>query len=105
VSDATPVYVGPPDLHDGTVLAIEERGADVAVRIRSFEGREFELRFRGVQAVRGHRAEGMLLYALTERREAPSVRRFTFANWDEEDDARLEIDAQELHVESSAPAG
>ena len=37
-----------------------------------------------------------MLYALIERRETPPGRRFVFGNWDEEDDAFLEVVANEI---------
>jgi hypothetical protein len=36
----------------------------------------------------------MLLYALSELRSTPPLRRFSFANWDDDDDAFLEVDAE-----------
>jgi hypothetical protein len=98
-------YVGPPDLHDGVVRAVERHGEDATVRVRGAEGREYRLVFRGVTAVRAHRGEGMTLYAVAELRAEGPARRFAFPNWDEADDARLEIDAREMHVEPVARAG
>jgi hypothetical protein len=92
-------YVGPAELHDGTVLAVECCGAEATVRVRGADAREYRLLFSGVRAIRAHRAEGMMLYAVAELRSDGSARRFVFPNWDESDDARLEIEAREMHVE------
>jgi hypothetical protein len=40
----------------------------------------------------------MMLYALTEMSDDPPMRRFVFANWDEESDARLEVRAESMAV-------
>ena len=41
--------------------------------------------------MRAIRPENMLLYALAEFRDAGGRIRFVFSNWDEDDDATLEI--------------
>ena len=105
MSDEFLAYVCPADLHDGTVLAVEHRGADATVRVRGADAKEYRLLFRGVCALRAHRAEGMMLYAVAELRSDGPARRFVFSNWEESDDARLEIDAREMHVEPIASAG
>jgi hypothetical protein len=38
----------------------------------------------------------MMVYALTEMPATPPLRRFVFVNWDEEDDASLEVVARDL---------
>ena len=97
-------YVGPAHLHDGTVLAVEHCGADATVHVRGVDAREYRLLFRGVCAIRAHRAEGMMLYAVAELRSQGLARRFVFSNWDESDDVRLEIEAHDMHVEPAASA-
>jgi hypothetical protein len=104
MSDELLGYVGPADLHDGTVLAVEHSGADATVRVQGADAGEHRLVFRGVCGFRAHRAEGMMLYALAELRSEGPERRFVFVNWEESDDAQLEIDAREMHVEPAAPA-
>jgi hypothetical protein len=91
VSDTFVAYVGPANLHDGTILAVEHGGAKGTVRIRGGDGLEYRLCFDDVCAVRTHRAEGMTLYAVAELVAAGPVRRFAFTNWDDADDAHLEI--------------
>ncbi len=39
-----------------------------------------------------------MLYALSEMRAPAPLRRFAFANWDDDDDAILEIDAATVRV-------
>ena len=89
-------YVGGPDLHDGTVATVSRDGADVRVEVVGSSGRRYEVRFLGVESVRMHRAEGMRIYAVSEMRAQPPYRRFVFSNWDEEDDATIEVLATEL---------
>jgi hypothetical protein len=45
----------------------------------------------------------MLLYSLTELRTDPPLRKFVFANWHEDDDAALEIEATILNVYDGDP--
>ena len=97
-------YLGPSDLHDGTILDVERRAGEARVLVRGASGREYVVRFAGVTGLEAHRPEGMLLYALVELRSAGPKRRFAFGNWDEADDARLEVEAREVHVEPAAPA-
>ena len=97
-------YVGPPEIHDGVVEAVEREGDQVRVLLRGGIGRPIEVVFRGVESVTARRAEGMVLYALAEMRAPAPLRRFVFANWEEEDDASLEVIARELQPEGTATA-
>src|SRR5439155_7959653 len=89
-------YVGPADLHDGQVLGLTRKGETATVIVQPYTGRRFALEFSGVAAVRAVEPEGMMLYALTETTAPPPLRRFVFANWDDEDPRRLEIVAREF---------
>jgi len=91
-------YVGPPDFHDGSVLTLERHDGTVRVRVRGCSGKAFVVTFGGVRAVRAKRPEGMMLYALGELRGEPPLRRFVFANWDDDSDASLEVDAENFAV-------
>jgi hypothetical protein len=68
------------------------------VAIQGASGRRFTVEFRGVQSVRSHRAEGLPLYSLSEMKAPAPWRRFVFTNWDEEDDAALEVIAREVRT-------
>lgn len=100
-------YVGPAELHDGHLLGYERAGDRVTVRVRGADGRDLALEFTGVTDVTASRPEGMLLYGLAELgadRIGPT-RQFMFANWEEWDDAGLEIAAHDFRVlPSAAPA-
>jgi hypothetical protein len=87
------MYVGDPDFHDGQVVTVARSGSDLQVEVRGASGRAYEVVFSGVESVTQRRPEGMLLYALTEMPSEPPLRRFVFANWDEQDEATLEVDA------------
>lgn len=91
-------YVGDPDIHDGTILAVERRDRAIRVRVRGASGREFVVAFGGVFAVRSNCPEGMMLYALSELRGEPPMRRFVFVNWEDDGKAFLEIDAASFSV-------
>ena len=91
-------YVGEPDFHDGSVVAVERRDDSVRVRVRGASGKIFVAEFSGVHAVRSSMPEGMLLYALSEMQGQPPHRRFVFANSEEQDTAALEIDAERFRV-------
>jgi hypothetical protein len=91
-------YVGPPELHDGHLVAIERADDRATVRVRGADGREIALEFTGVTALTAVRPEGMLLYGLAELRAEGPQRQFFFANWEEWDDAGLEITAHAFRV-------
>jgi hypothetical protein len=70
----------------------------VRVRVRGASGKAFVVAFSGVFAVRANCPEGMMLYALTELRGEPPLRRFVFANWDDDSKAYLEVDATSFSI-------
>lgn len=91
-------YVGPETLHDGHLVSVERNGDTATVRVRTHEGATLALEFSGVQALTAVRPEGMLLYGLAELEADGPVRQFMFANWEEWDDAGLEIAARDFRV-------
>jgi hypothetical protein len=91
-------YVGDPDFHDGSILTVDRRGDVVRVRVRGASGKTFIVHFSAVGAVRANQPEGMLLYALSEITCKPPLRRFVFANWDEDSKAHLEVDAASFSI-------
>jgi len=97
-------YVGSKDIHDSTIVAVERTNATVMVRLRALDGRQFSLEFLGVASVSAQQPENMFLYALTEMRHPPPLRRFVFANSDEDSTASLEIIAENVTVSPSSPA-
>jgi hypothetical protein len=80
------------------VLSVRREQDVACVRVRGFSGREFAVEFRGVQAVRAKKPEGMMIYALSEIRAQPPLRKFVFANWDDDDESFLEIEAESFSV-------
>jgi hypothetical protein len=86
-------YVGEADFHDGSILAVEEEQNTVRVQVRGASGKTFRVEFSQVCAVKSNRPVGMLLYALSEMSCQPPIRRFVFANWDDQSNAHLEVDA------------
>ena len=89
-------YRGDRELHDGMVVALEQDGETAWVVIEAGSGRRFEVRFFGVESLTQLRAEGMMLYALAEMEGEPPLRRFVFVNWDEDDEAQLDVLARDL---------
>jgi hypothetical protein len=91
-------YVGNADFHDGRILEVGHDTDSIRVRVRGASGKIYIAEFPAGSVLRSNRPEGMLLYSLSEMRTDPPLRRFHFANWDEEDDAALEIEAETLNV-------
>lgn len=91
-------YIGPGDVHDATIRRIECSTGMVTVLLRSYDGREFGIRFWGVVAVEAHQAEGMMLYTLCELNEAAPIRRFRFVNWEDDSPDDLQIVATDFEV-------
>lgn len=91
-------FVGDPDIHDSTIVSIQTDAEDVRVTLERADGQPLLLLFRGVTSLKAHRAEGMMVYALSELRAEPPSRRFVFPNWDEDDDAFLELIAQDFSI-------
>lgn len=87
-------YIGPSDIHDAVITSLNDSDGSVDVTLRSAEGREFIVCFRGVTDVKATEPVGMMLYGLTRSNEKPPFR-FVFWNWEEEDPARLELMADE----------
>ena len=91
-------YIGSPEIHDGSVLGVEHDGDWTRVVIRSEKGYQFALEFLGVESVESNQPEGMIVYALCEMKADAPLRSFVFTNWDEDDDASLEILAREIRI-------
>jgi hypothetical protein len=91
-------YVGDSDFHDGVIVAVEHQNGMARVRVRGFSGKAFVVEFSGVRVVRANQPDGMALYALTEMRGEAPLRRFVFANWDDDSAAYLEVDAESIAV-------
>ena len=87
-------HIGNPDFHDGTVISVLAKADRVSVVIQGQSGRRYTLDFNGVARLASNRAEGMTLYAVTEMEAPQPLRRFVFVNWDEKDDASLEVTAR-----------
>ena len=80
--------IGDADFHDGSILAVKHEGSTARVRVLGASGKVFIVDFGGVRAVRAKQAEGMVLYALSELRGEPPLRRFAFANWNNDSTGR-----------------
>jgi hypothetical protein len=91
-------YVGDPDFHDGQVLGVDQADQSLIVQIQGGSGRVFRVEFGRVVGIRANRPIGMLLYALSEFAAEPPLRRFAFANGDEESDSVLEVEAESISV-------
>jgi len=61
--------------------------------------------FKDVIAIVDVEPVGMMIYALTEVSTSRGARRFVFANWNEDGQARLEIEARAVTFESRFACG
>lgn len=94
-------YVGIADIHDGTVVRVFSEGKTAEVVIKGYSGRQHSILFNGVDSVEMNEPEGMLLYALAEMRSNSSVRRFVFANSNEDDQKSLAVMALDFRIRSN----
>jgi quinol monooxygenase YgiN len=65
--------------------------------IKTETARISKIEFFGVQSVKSNKPEGMILYSLSEMRH-PEHRFFIFTNWDDENEACLEIIAESYNA-------
>ncbi|MBI5870840.1 MAG: hypothetical protein HZB44_07795 [Actinobacteria bacterium] len=91
-------YVGDPDFHDGNIVDYEQHGRIVQVRVKGSSGKLFLVKFTDVHAVSFNEPQSMMLYSLTEMSAEPPMRKFIFTNWDDDNKAFLEIDAEQFEV-------
>jgi hypothetical protein len=91
-------YVGPAEVHDAVVASVD-RGSDrLVVVVHPVDSGPRGLRFEFTEpsVVSEERPVGMTLYSLSEMQGEGGRRRFVFVNWDEEDEACLELDASDV---------
>ena len=91
-------YVGPKEIHDARLVRSVQEDGTVTVYLQSVDGCAFALEFLDVASIHALSPEGMVLYALAEVTTVPPLRCFAFVNWDEEDEATLEVVARGLRV-------
>ena len=90
-------YVGDPEIHDGVITDFEHQEAKALVTIKAQSGRILKIEFDGVISIKSNKPKGMMLYSLSEMSH-PEHRLFLFTNWEEKDDAYLEITADSYKV-------
>jgi hypothetical protein len=95
-------YIGPADIHDGTILKVQHNGPMLRVLVKSNDGQLYTIEFDLVQSVTSVEPEGMTLYSLTEMTGTMPFRRFVFANWDEEGKGMLDVVAQQIEIRKIA---
>ena len=86
-------YLNNDDVHDGIIRRVSKENDRLQIFIETADGRIVVFEFTGVRNVKQNRPEDMVLYSLSELRETAPLRKFIFTNWDEEDDAFLEVTA------------
>lgn len=89
-------FVGDPAVHDAEVEAVRHEGDHASVTVRGPSGRRLIIEFLGVTHFHADNPEGMLLYSLSEMEAPAPLRHFVFTNWDDEDNASLEVVAREF---------
>ena len=98
-------YVGPPDIHDSTIVSVTRQGDSVRVELRTLDAQRLSLTFYGVASITSQNPEGMVLYALAELASPrPPLRRFVFASWDEESASALEVLAEDFTSDTAPDA-
>jgi hypothetical protein len=88
--------LAPANFHDGSVIAVEGTGDRAHVEVSGASGRRYPVEFSSVVNLRAVRPEGTLLYALAELPGERGARCFSFTNWDETADAKLEVATHSL---------
>lgn len=78
-------YVGPYDLHDGSISYFAKQDDIVEVHVKAHKGKLLKVVFTGVKFVKSNQPGGMMLYALTELTEEKPLRCFSFVNWHEDE--------------------
>ena len=91
-------YVGDPDIHDGVIIKVDHHENEASVLIKGFSGKMLTVAFFGLKSIKSNKPEGMILYSLSEMRCDKQHRHFVFTNTEDEDDAYLEIVAEEIKV-------
>ena len=98
-------YIPEPDVHDGIILRVQHDNATARVLVKVYDGHLYAFNFEGVKYLHNIKAEGMMLYSLTEMTAVPPLRRFVFTNWDHESDAILDLVALDFTSREIAEEG
>jgi hypothetical protein len=99
-------YVGPPEVHDASVVTVSPSIDGLRVVLEMPDQGTIVVDFGGVWAYPAHEPEGMRLYSLTETAVDPPqeflspLRRFVFVNWDETDARSLVVLASTVSFSS-----
>ncbi|TXK85771.1 hypothetical protein [Paenibacillus sp. N3.4] len=93
-------YTGDYRVHDSKIEGILWENENLSVFLRSYKGEALVVRFYGVKTIHSNRPLGMMLYAISEMKCHDPLRKFIFGNWDERDDASLEIVAEQVDFKS-----
>ncbi|WP_166246568.1 hypothetical protein [Paenibacillus turpanensis] len=102
MSDEFIAYIGDYKFHDAVIENIENEENNLTVILKSIEEKIFSIQFLNVINVNANRPIGMMLYSLSEMREEDTkYRKFVFTNWEDEDDAFLEVIAKEYIYETN----
>jgi hypothetical protein len=102
--------VGSADIHDATIVSLEQSPTQLLVRLTSIQKSPFQVRFSGVREVLSYRPEGMILQSLIRDDGSQPPYRFTFVNWyvDEKDNPKsaqsLEVVAELCYVDPGRPS-
>jgi len=86
--------VGPPEVHDATVMLVVADADRCLVTLRPVEGTQLQFAFERVSHLISKNPNGMMLYAIHELPAAPPTRHFVFVNWGDDDPRSLEVRAE-----------
>lgn len=87
-------HIGDYRVHDAIIKKIIHQKQTIEVLLNSVDKELIKFAFHDVQRIKEKQAEGMILYSAVEIRAEESFRHFVFVNWDESDNACLEIVAK-----------
>ena len=88
-------YLGPRGIHEGRLLRLFHANSQALVLVAADDGGMIRVEFSGVRSVRSSQPAGRTVYAVSELKAEPPLRRFEF-NGPGGGDAFLEIIAEDI---------
>jgi len=91
-------YVGDYRIHDSKILDVISGDKTLQVSLKTEMDEVITVKFLNTVSVDSCKPIGMFLYAIAEMKAEGSFRKFVFINWNEEDDAYLEVISSDLKI-------
>lgn len=86
--------IGDYRVHDGKIIEINMTNNNVSVKVQCQKDEILEFVFYDIKFIKENKPIGMWLYSIREMTTDNPYRYFNFLNWDEEDEAYLDIIAK-----------